>query len=366
MPSNPSTLKRLTLLAFLVTAITSTFNRETLAQPTPVSTNHYLSNVLLNGKVIHWNLSYMPLKVYITPANNLPNWSQASNTTVEQALTTWSQALNGKVFFKTVSTPQQADIVVKWQPQLPAHLLGQNPFKAVNNKILQSDITLATHHPTTAAPLTLAQLKQTAIHELGHALGLMGHSSHPQDRLYSHSNPLQTQPLTQRDINTIRLLYSTKADITNDAQPISQVQQATTYALKVQQLLTEKQAGQALIIAQQGLQTLNKPDQTLLSLAATAAQQANQPTQAELYYRQLLRLNPAHTQSQFNLACLVANKGRTRLQQGKNDATTHQHLQEAIARLKWVKQQPKAPANTQAYLSQTQKLLNTLLTTPST
>jgi len=51
-----------------------------------------------------------------------------------------------------------------------------------------------------------AQLATTARHELGHALGLWGHSLDPQDVMYGEQTA-QPQTVSQRDINTLRRVY---------------------------------------------------------------------------------------------------------------------------------------------------------------
>lgn len=48
-------------------------------------------------------------------------------------------------------------------------------------------------------------LQNVVTHELGHALGLLGHSPNKEDMMYSQTD--ENSKLTQRDINTIRELY---------------------------------------------------------------------------------------------------------------------------------------------------------------
>ena len=46
----------------------------------------------------------------------------------------------------------------------------------------------------------------TARHEMGHALGIWGHSPHPDDALY-FSQVRQSPPISSRDINTLKKIY---------------------------------------------------------------------------------------------------------------------------------------------------------------
>lgn len=67
------------------------------------------------------------------------------------------------------------------------------------------------------------ELYNTALHEIGHALGIMGHSYSSDDLMYmaSDNNNFYTpyrssfQYLSSKDINTIKLLYKLIPDITN-------------------------------------------------------------------------------------------------------------------------------------------------------
>jgi predicted Zn-dependent protease len=54
-------------------------------------------------------------------------------------------------------------------------------------------------------------LKNIATHELGHALGMLGHSPKESDMMYTVTD--EHSRLSQRDINTVTRLYQKKADI---------------------------------------------------------------------------------------------------------------------------------------------------------
>ncbi len=54
----------------------------------------------------------------------------------------------------------------------------------------------------------VSEVKKTCLHEFGHALGLQGHSSRPDDIMYHAISPRQSPTLTARDQATITGLYS--------------------------------------------------------------------------------------------------------------------------------------------------------------
>ena len=49
---------------------------------------------------------------------------------------------------------------------------------------------------------------KTLLHEIGHALGIHGHSPNPQDVMFSNATPEVYSTLSKRDINTIRRMYN--------------------------------------------------------------------------------------------------------------------------------------------------------------
>ena len=77
--------------------------------------------------------------------------------------------------------------------------------------------------------LSTKELHNTVLHEIGHALGIMGHSDNPSDLMYMSTNQPQIQSsssgnflfFTSNDISTLKLLYKLLPDITN--VPLSQV-----------------------------------------------------------------------------------------------------------------------------------------------
>ena len=77
--------------------------------------------------------------------------------------------------------------------------------------------------------LSTKELHNTVLHEIGHALGIMGHSNNPADLMYMSTNQDRIEApgsknfafFTPNDISTLKLLYKLLPDITN--VPISQI-----------------------------------------------------------------------------------------------------------------------------------------------
>ena len=74
--------------------------------------------------------------------------------------------------------------------------------------LYQSKDRILRHKMIIKIPPNLAEysLQSTIEHELGHALGIWGHSDKPSDRMYASQSP-QAASISPRDINTLKKIY---------------------------------------------------------------------------------------------------------------------------------------------------------------
>ena len=171
----------------------------------------YFRQVCKNGKIIRWNKSTFPLKVYIEDSKSLPDYYREI---VMNAYTSWQRASEGLVRFEFVESPSEADMKCYFKNTDNKNSIGVHAFAVSGNKITDSVIVF-NKTDNKGHSHDSKQLYSSALQEIGHSLGLTGASQSIYDVMYPIGTKFNTE-MTLVDLKTLWLLYAVVHDITNE------------------------------------------------------------------------------------------------------------------------------------------------------
>jgi predicted Zn-dependent protease len=145
-----------------------------------------------------------PLKVYVERQPKAASLYQPQyRDYVLEGLNQWSSALDNRLRFTLTNKLRDADITVDWVP-------------AFDDRYVAGLTTYSIGHATVeikTVGVPDKDIKCNIIHELGHALGISGHSGNAGDvmvgmRKWHRDNAPYDPKLSMRDVQAIRRLYS--------------------------------------------------------------------------------------------------------------------------------------------------------------
>lgn len=188
---------------------------------------NYIDQVPFNEKILRWDVKKFPLSVCIRNNSSVaPKYYEAG---IQKAFLQWQKA-SKFITFSFTSDPKQADIDVEINPlnemknctgpdckytvAYTTPIISDNLLKQMNISFYDTN--------NLNKPFSQKEIYNSAIHEIGHALGIMGHSYNKDDIMYMETsqNKLDymesdSQFISLTDLNTLNLLYRLLPDITN-------------------------------------------------------------------------------------------------------------------------------------------------------
>jgi hypothetical protein len=158
-----------------------------------------------------WN--HLPVKVFF--ATTTPIGATTIEEHAREGFDKWETAL-AQDLWTEVGTQGAADLVVSVQASAPQSTLATTTVFFQNGTVILSSATMTIY---TWGSIPEADYNPTAAHEMGHALGMGGHSGSNLDIMYYTGN--LSGLLTLSDLNTLRTIYCDFGNIPiHDPQPI--------------------------------------------------------------------------------------------------------------------------------------------------
>jgi len=150
--------------------------------------------------------------VWLEPADHQPpdRWEERWTMAVQASLSVWEEVLP----ITRVMSPAQAHIQI-FQRRPSRRRIGSQ-WRASNGRSRLQVVEVQRRGQWRLEPrvdvlvspeLRASVIEATAIHELGHAFGLWGHSPQPNDVMAVHQNQKPVVKLSQRDRVTLNWLY---------------------------------------------------------------------------------------------------------------------------------------------------------------
>jgi tetratricopeptide (TPR) repeat protein len=190
-------------------------NQSGNASVLPSGKDDYLGDATRMG-LTRWLSSSMPLKVYIDKSGS--SYKPDYELILQKCFADWSEASNGAVKFDFVEANGDVQITCAWSDdpakEMSASEAGHTAFLKGPHGLSRCDMIYLTRDPSSKNPFTEEERRRVYLHEIGHSLGITGHSQNPDDIMYSGVHMGKTaRGLSERDKNTLLALYAVSDEV---------------------------------------------------------------------------------------------------------------------------------------------------------
>ena len=182
---------------------------------------NYIKQAPYNQKIVHWG--NLPITYTFRNTGNAPDEIIKA---IDSAFDEWELRSAHRIYFSKVHS-SKADIIIEIRqnpengnPQYGQKYVIANTTPSIsNNKLKCMNIKFNLRDPDNNM-FKPNQIYNTALHEIFHALGFMGHSFDKKNIMYMSTNKAaelnnKKLELQKADVSTLELLYKIKPDITN-------------------------------------------------------------------------------------------------------------------------------------------------------
>lgn len=148
------------------------------------------------------------IKVFVAPDNS-------KGGAIRLAFMKWDEELRSLVDFIYVDSEENADITAKAVDikELPQGMAGETGMlyqyylNDKNKLFMQKAKIRVSYNNPMGANWTSDEFMGITLHEIGHALGILEHSSHRGDIMYYDVSTYRKGTISNRDVNTIKKIY---------------------------------------------------------------------------------------------------------------------------------------------------------------
>lgn len=166
-------------------------------------------------QIIRWRDEKHIIYVYLLTGEAIPGWNPGHNELVRKALLKWQVATNERFKFEFVEDPAKSDIRIGWRPDplvLNGEIIGGRAYTFNNEKYFFIRDMVLSVFDENKKPCPSSSIYTSALHEMGHLLGIHEHSTCSTDLMAS--DPV-TQEISQRDLATLNKIYQAPNPITD-------------------------------------------------------------------------------------------------------------------------------------------------------
>lgn len=169
--------------------------------------------------LMRWAANRIPLTVYIDPGNNVRGFRPQMRQQLIDSFSAWQAASDKRIRYIIVGGPTGANIICHWtcdpkDKRMSGYEQGITSFKYLESNpkcgmVQSAEITILIRDRFAHNILSDAAMKAVCLHELGHSLGISGHSPFKGDIMFPSFTINGSFPtsLSERDTATIRRLY---------------------------------------------------------------------------------------------------------------------------------------------------------------
>lgn len=163
-----------------------------------------------------WRKDSMPLKVYVRKNIQIPGFYEEFASIMRNSLDQWSAATSGVVSYRFVESPDGANVLCDYTDRRELvssqHELG---IDGITEMLVKQDgspgsaniVVLVKDGPGMPTFKNRTLLLLSCLHEVGHALGMHGHSPNNRDVMFTSTTASGALKLSDRDKNTMRKIY---------------------------------------------------------------------------------------------------------------------------------------------------------------